>query len=186
MESISLDSMAEILHEGGLVLVAIGVVSVVAWTLLFWKWAWLRAQSAAHAEIAHDPALASRSGTRVAMDMWVSGESGRLEDGLGPIQVLAALLPLLGLLGTVLGMLDTFEVIKAEGTGDPRLMAHGIRKALLTTQAGILAAVPVLLALRYLTSRAQRLISRVELDSHRAIRAGNGHVAAHAGGEARA
>jgi len=144
--------------EAGLVLLLIGGVSVIAWTLLFVKWIQIRGLSAS---LDTDHPGRSRL-SRQMLQMWGDGEQGHVFGGLGPIEASAALLPLLGLLGTVMGMLQTFDVIQAEGTGDPRLMANGIRKALLTTQAGILAAVPVLLGLRFVGSRAARLGARVE------------------------
>ena len=61
------------------------------------------------------------------------------------ILVLAAVAPLLGLLGTVTGMVDTFRVIGVEGTGNPQALASGIREALITTQTGLLIAIPGLL-----------------------------------------
>ncbi len=159
------ESMTRIFADGGLVLAAIGGASVIAWALIFYKWADLRAQHAESARAGHG--FVNESGvSRVVLELWIRGERGRLEGGLGPIQASAALMPLLGLLGTVLGMLTTFDVIQIEGTGDPRLMANGIRQALLTTQVGILAAVPVLLGLRYLSSRALRMGDQLELALH--------------------
>ena len=160
------EAMARVVTDGGFVFLAIGAVSVVAWLLLFLKWLQLESSRINVDEVIEGKVSVSRS----VLDMWIGGERGRLFDGLGPIEAAAALLPLLGLLGTVLGMLDTFEVIKIEGTGDPRLMANGIRKALLTTQAGILTAVPILLGLRLLSSRAAKLGNHMELGMHRSSR----------------
>jgi biopolymer transport protein ExbB len=68
------------------------------------------------------------------------------EGGVTLIEVLAAMSPLLGLLGTVLGMIETFDVISVFGTGNPRAMASGISVALITTQTGLLVAIPGLFA----------------------------------------
>ncbi|MFW5752488.1 MAG: MotA/TolQ/ExbB proton channel family protein [Planctomycetota bacterium] len=73
-------------------------------------------------------------------------EEPRLERSLSFLAVLAAVAPLLGLLGTVTGMIRTFQVIAVHGTGNPRLLSGGISEALVTTQMGLLAAVPILLA----------------------------------------
>ena len=157
MKSI-LEAMERVVLDGGLVLLLIGGVSLIAWLLLFLKWVHLRSIS-----VALDAGRPERVRlSRQMLQVWNDGEQGHLFGGMGPIEASAALLPLLGLLGTVMGMLQTFEVIQAEGTGDPRLMANGIRKALLTTQAGILAAVPVLIGLRVVASRASRLGARIE------------------------
>jgi len=66
------------------------------------------------------------------------------------IAALAAVAPLLGLLGTVMGMVHTFETIQRFGFGNPALLADGISEALLTTQAGLLVAFPLLLANTYI------------------------------------
>lgn len=69
----------------------------------------------------------------------------RLERWLGALSLLGGIAPLLGLLGTVTGMISVFQVITTAGTGDPRLMAGGISEALLTTQFGLMLAVPIML-----------------------------------------
>lgn len=66
------------------------------------------------------------------------------------IATLAAVAPLLGLLGTITGMVHTFETIERFGFGNPMLLADGISEALLTTQAGLLVAFPLLLANTYI------------------------------------
>ena len=87
----------------------------------------------------------------------IRAQTVRLSSGLWLVGTLAAVLPLLGLLGTVLGMLLSFEVIQAYGTSQPRLLAGGIGQALITTQAGLWTAVPVLF-FRHIISRRVRLI----------------------------
>lgn len=89
-------------------------------------------------------------------------ELPRLERYLTAIKVLAAVAPLLGLLGTVTGMINTFQVITVFGTGDPRLMAGGISEALITTQLGLAVAIPVLVVSALLGRRAQRLAGDME------------------------
>ena len=69
---------------------------------------------------------------------------GGLERGLTVLEIVAAITPLLGLLGTVLGMVTVFEAISMQGTGDPRVLSAGISKALVTTIAGLSVAIPSL------------------------------------------
>jgi len=87
-------------------------------------------------------------------------ESPRLESGLNTLKVLAAVAPLLGLLGTVIGMIETFQAITLWGTGDPQLMASGISKALVTTVQGLVAAIPLLLLHNVASGRA-KLVQQV-------------------------
>ena len=83
-----------------------------------------------------------------------------LEKNLSIIKLLAAVAPLLGLLGTVIGMIETFQAITLFGTGDPKLMAGGISSALVTTMLGLIAAVPLLFIHNILDSRS-RAISQI-------------------------
>lgn len=81
---------------------------------------------------------------------------------LAAIAVLASVAPLLGLLGTVVGMVDTFEVLAVFGTGNVKGLASGISVALITTQSGLLVAIPGLLLSGYLYRHAARLEMRLE------------------------
>jgi biopolymer transport protein ExbB len=81
---------------------------------------------------------------------------------LAVIGVLASIAPLLGLLGTVTGMMATFDVIALFGTGNARAMAGGISEALLTTQSGLLVAIPGLYMSIYLNRRAERLEDQLD------------------------
>lgn len=81
----------------------------------------------------------------------------RLDSRLSLIAVLAAIAPLMGLLGTVLGMIETFEVIAMFGTGNARAMAGGISVALITTQTGLLVAIPGMLMSNRLSRMASNL-----------------------------
>jgi biopolymer transport protein ExbB len=76
--------------------------------------------------------------------------------------VLAAISPLLGLLGTVTGIIQTFDVITEFGTGDPKLLSHGISVALVTTELGLIVAIPVLLFGTLLSGRARASLQSIE------------------------
>ena len=89
-------------------------------------------------------------------------EAPRLERFLGALKACAAVAPLLGLLGTVTGMINTFQVITTHGTGDPRLMAGGISEAMVTTQVGLAVAIPVMLFAAFLGRRARNLSQDME------------------------
>lgn len=78
------------------------------------------------------------------------------------IAVLGSIAPLLGLLGTVIGMIATFEVISTYGTGNAKAMANGISIALITTEAGLLVAIPGLLMSAGLARRAAKLLRSLD------------------------
>ena len=96
-----------------------------------------------------------------------------LQRGLGTIRILAVIAPMLGLLGTVTGLIETFQSITLFGTGDPRLMAGGISQALITTVLGLGAAIPLILLHTALSGKSRRLVSILEEQSA-------GIIAAHA------
>ena len=80
-----------------------------------------------------------------ALEEALLSEEPKLERSLTLLAATAGIAPLLGLLGTVTGMIGTFEVITQHGTGNPRLLSGGISMALITTQVGLIVAVPLLL-----------------------------------------
>ncbi len=98
-------------------------------------------------------ALAEEVGVREAVS---------LQRYLGLLGTIANVAPLLGLLGTVLGMINAFNVIAAQGVGTPATLGGGISEALITTAAGLTVAVPMLLVHRYLTARSERLTLELE------------------------
>jgi len=92
-----------------------------------------------------------------------------LERNIGVLLTIANLSPLLGLLGTVSGMIKTFNAISLHGVGAPAHLAGGIAEALITTAAGLLVAIPTLVAYRFLVDKAQILIFEMEESSIRLV-----------------
>lgn len=92
-----------------------------------------------------------------------------LKRDLGTISSFAKSAPLLGLLGTVTGMVKTFDVIHLFGSSNPMLMADGISEALITTQAGLLASFPILLFLAYIRSRLKIMEMQFEKNALRVL-----------------
>jgi biopolymer transport protein ExbB len=92
-------------------------------------------------------------------------ELPRLERGSSILKLLATIAPMMGLLGTVTGMIGTFQSITLFGTSDPKLMAGGISMALITTVMGLIAALPLLLIHSLLHSRANELVNIIEEQS---------------------
>jgi len=91
----------------------------------------------------------------------VAGDLDRFLNTLGTI---AGVAPLMGLLGTVMGIIKAFNAIYEGGMGDPRLLSGGISEALITTAAGLSVAIPSYIAYRYLRGRVDRIVSQMERD----------------------
>ena len=101
-------------------------------------------------------------------------EAGRqvvneLERFLNTLGTIASITPLLGLLGTVVGMIKVFALITSSGVGDPSVLAGGISEALITTAAGLAVAIPSLMFYRYFEGRVVYLVLRMEEEALRLI-----------------
>jgi hypothetical protein len=166
------ESLIELFSRGGPVMYGIAGVSLVAWFLSLRTWLLagsllrkLQRMSLAgwglpHQDSFHRFALKAQT-VRLGSSLWLVG-------------TLAAVLPLLGLLGTVLGMLLSFEVIQIYGTSQPRLLAGGIGQALITTQAGLWMAVPVFFfhhilrrRVRLIRNETDVLLHTMQMSSHK-------------------
>ena len=182
-------------RQGGWIMLPLVITSVVLWTMIVDRWREFRVLGRGDLDRTEAVALVSGNGavppgrdlglrarlvgdflkerSGVArLDRKILGQVSlqlqqSLEARLAAIAVLAAVAPLLGLLGTVLGMIETFDVISVFGTGNSRAMASGISIALITTQTGLLVAIPGMLMSNRLNRTAQRL--RTNLDETTAV-----------------
>ena len=112
-----------------------------------------------------------RSAVEAAFQEVSLEEEQRLSKGLRPLATIAQIAPLLGLLGTVTGMIIAFAEISQQGTGDPAALADGIGQALVTTAAGLIVAIPTLIGQNYLASRVDAIL--LEIDKRREELMGN-------------
>lgn len=94
-----------------------------------------------------------------------------LERFLNALGTIASISPLLGLLGTVLGMIRTFNTLSTSGAGNPMMLAGGISEALITTAAGLTVAIPALLGYKYLRGRVANLVVEMEKEATKLVQA---------------
>ena len=90
-------------------------------------------------------------------------EETYIQRRLGAVAVISALLPMLGLLGTVVGMIVAFNAIAVHGTGDPKILADGISQALLTTEAGLIASIPLMYIHQMLADKAELITRKMDM-----------------------
>ena len=184
-----LTRLQEFVSSGGIVMVPLALVSIVMWILIlnrvmFFRRLYIknmtRIQAGQHVRENQKPDagqykgaisllvtefIQKRSKDKV-LDLYILDETvmsinAALDRFLALIGILAGIAPLLGLLGTVTGMLVTFDVIAVFGTGNARAMAGGISEALISTQTGLLIAIPGLYMANFLKRRSERLKQRV-------------------------
>jgi len=96
-------------------------------------------------------------------------ETPAIERHLFWLQTVAQASPLLGLLGTVFGMIKMFSSVSLQGLGDPQVLSHGISEAMLATAEGLCIGIPALVAYNYFTSQAERLIAEIEAHASRLV-----------------
>ncbi len=204
-----LDAIGDYLAQGGWVMLPLLGVSLVMWAMILERWHDLRQLVRGDLEVpavlaavrgeAPVPAggglraqlvatfLAERSGRerldRQVLALCAQRLDQRLEQRHEAIAVLAAVAPLLGLLGTVLGMIETFQVLAFFGTGNARALAGGISVALVTTQTGLLVAIPGLVFSGRLRDRAELLRLRLAETAQLVDRDLNRRALAAAGGK---
>jgi len=99
---------------------------------------------------------------REAMQEQALSETPALNRFMSTIATIGTIMPIMGLLGTVTGMIKTFEVITVKGTGDPKALAGGISEALITTETGLIFAIPILLFHTFLSNRVDRYLNEME------------------------
>jgi len=118
-------------------------------------------------------ALINRNQPRAVMKEAIEEEGRQIVHGLeyflGALATIAAITPLLGLLGTVLGMIRVFATISLAGLGNPETLSSGISEAMVTTAAGLIIGIPALVAYNWLNGRADRIIFDLEYYSSKVL-----------------
>ncbi|MBU6953108.1 MotA/TolQ/ExbB proton channel family protein [Hahella sp. HN01] len=156
-----IESIKRFLGLGGDVLVAIFALTVLLWTLILERYFFFAMSFPAQAKC-----ILLQWSERVEAAAWnnqqvrralISQASISAHQSLPLIKTLIALCPLLGLLGTVVGMVQVFDVLAVTGTGSPRAMASGISKATIPTMAGMMAALSGIYFAVQLEKRAQKV-----------------------------
>ncbi|HCU65347.1 MAG TPA: biopolymer transporter ExbB [Rheinheimera sp.] len=138
------ESVRDFIATGGDVLYVVAFVLFVMWVLIIERfWFISREYPVLRDRIIADWNARSDTTSWYAhkiRDAWVSEASTKLNERVNVIKTLVAVCPMVGLLGTVTGMIAVFEIMAVQGTGNPRLMAAGISMATIPTMAGMVAA----------------------------------------------
>ncbi len=167
---------SELIVAGGWIIVAIILLTFVMWVLILERYLFLWRETRRLVGRTFDHWLKlrttdARSNMRLRASVTL-GFREALARSLGTIRVITAILPLLGLLGTVAGMITTFEVMTVFGTGNVRGMAQGISQALVTTMAGLMAS---LSGLFFANDLEQRIRSQTDhLSEHLSLQGDGG------------
>lgn len=176
-----------IISQGGWVMGAIFIAGQAGWFLILERWWHFRKMDAKrpdglYGRVATSIGEARAAGQEAMIDRAreaLHQNIPSLSSHLGTLAVLAGVAPLLGLTGTVLGIMQTFRVITLYGAGNPSMMAGGIAQALMVTEAGLVVAFPLLICHDLLQKRADRIEDECIAGATRLIRqyAGKGATA---------
>ncbi|MDY0361055.1 MAG: MotA/TolQ/ExbB proton channel family protein [Desulforegulaceae bacterium] len=177
-----LNPLQNYIEKGGFVLIPILITSVFMWTFIFERILWFKKACKNDISVNEISEILSGSKTCPAkkglnaflVKKYLNKKTGirkkdikiidqslmevqkNLNSYIAAISILAAVSPLFGLLGTVTGMISTFDVISFFGTGNPKAMASGISQALITTQTGLLTAIPGMFMAVIISGKAKR------------------------------
>ncbi|MCL1957924.1 MAG: MotA/TolQ/ExbB proton channel family protein, partial [Fibromonadales bacterium] len=154
-----------LMQDGGILMYPILAMFIVALLLIVERFVVLILNRRSYKKIEEtvlDSKLRTREETEKALEALFAKIVPRLESRLSAIAVLGTTAPLLGLLGTVMGMIELFNVITMHGTADPKLLAGGISIALITTEAGLSVAIPVHLLHTWIAGRVEKTISKMD------------------------
>lgn len=162
----ALRGVRDFLELGGSVLLVIMLATLLLWALIYERYSYFRGPFKALAE-ARQAAWQARSersswAARQIRRMMISDARLKAEANLAYIKVLVALAPFLGLLGTVTGMIEVFDVMAVTGSGNARAMASGISKATLPTMAGMVVALSGLFFTNALERKAAAAVAGLE------------------------
>ena len=156
----ALETIRDFIELGGNVLFIIGFLTLFMWILIVERLVYLRsghkrlAATALHIWESRDDHKSWNA--HQIRSRLISQVAARVERNIPLIQTCVALCPLLGLLGTVTGMVEVFEVMAISGSGNPRSMASGVSKATIPTMAGMVAALSGVAMATYLQRKASR------------------------------
>lgn len=166
--------MWQYIEDGGSIMLILLMMNVLGVALILWKMFVIFSKRQSPDEVTaslfqkmHDKyPVASKQNDHALILEWLKDEVKTyvhsLESGLNTIKIIASIAPLLGLLGTVIGILSSFQVIALKGLEDPTLFAGGISQALVTTVGGLIVAIPHFVFYNYLVSLLDDLEIKLE------------------------
>ena len=162
----SFEAIRDFMNLGGVVLKGIAVVIFLMWALIIERILYFRSSMGLMSKEIHDKWEARQErrswNAHQIRELMISRFSEATNQGISVIQTFVALCPLLGLLGTVTGMISVFQVMAVSGSGNVRAMAAGVSQATIPTMAGMVGALSGVLLVTLLTRRAAREVEFLE------------------------
>ncbi|MGB5919222.1 MotA/TolQ/ExbB proton channel family protein [Arcobacter sp.] len=142
------------IDRGGVIVYILIFLNIIGFTIMFWKLVVILSSRAGKEKIVQDilafVKTTNSSFEKESVENVINRRIRKLEFGLNTVKIIASIAPLLGLLGTVIGVLNSFDSITKSGLGDPAVFSSGISVALITTVAGLIVAIPHYIGYNYI------------------------------------
>ena len=158
--------LIEYIHRGGIIVYILIGFNILGFTLILWKSLQYFVINFQKNKIAQSVLNTLKNSNDAFQEKTfqnaITKQINKLERGLNTIKIIASISPLLGLLGTVIGVLNSFDSIAKSGLGDPNIFSNGISIALITTVAGLIVAIPHYIAYNYFVGYLDNLEHNIE------------------------
>uniref|UniRef100_UPI004047A3F0 MotA/TolQ/ExbB proton channel family protein n=1 Tax=Aliarcobacter sp. TaxID=2321116 RepID=UPI004047A3F0 len=142
------------IDRGGIIVYILIFLNIIGFTIMFWKLVVIslsgNKRESLISEIIDFAKTNSEDFKKDSIENFINRKIKKLEFGLNTVKIIASIAPLLGLLGTVIGVLNSFDSITKSGLGDPSVFSGGISVALITTIAGLIVAIPHYIGYNYI------------------------------------
>ncbi len=157
------------IHKGGILVYFLIGLNVIGFSIMIWKIFVLTLARKNRKKMVDDTIkyvnLNNRHFDKETMQIALDYQLKKIEFGLNTVKIIASIAPLIGLLGTVIGILQAFESISIKGLGDPAAFSGGVSVALITTVAGLMVAIPHYIGYNYITS----LLDNIEMNLEKEV-----------------
>ncbi|MBP6163556.1 MAG: MotA/TolQ/ExbB proton channel family protein [Aliarcobacter sp.] len=142
------------IDRGGIIVYILIFLNIIGFTIMFWKLVVIALFKNKRENLVSEIIIFAKENSQEfkkdSIENFINRKIRKLEFGLNTVKIIASIAPLLGLLGTVIGVLDSFDSITKSGLGDPSIFSSGISVALITTIAGLIVAIPHYIGYNYI------------------------------------
>ena len=142
------------IDRGGIIVYILIFLNIIGFTIMFWKLVVIALSSNTRESLINEIISFAKDNNeefkKDSIENFINRKIRKLEFGLNTVKIIASIAPLLGLLGTVIGVLESFDSITKSGLGDPSIFSSGISVALITTIAGLIVAIPHYIGYNYI------------------------------------
>ena len=142
------------IDRGGIIVYILIFLNIIGFSIMFWKLVVIALFKNKRENLVSEIIIFAKENSQEfkkdSIENFINRKIRKLEFGLNTVKIIASIAPLLGLLGTVIGVLDSFDSITKSGLGDPSIFSSGISIALITTIAGLIVAIPHYIGYNYI------------------------------------